>query len=354
MEKIFIDPDNVDYSLIKKAAQAIREGKIAAFPTETVYGVGCRADNKAAVSRLYAIKKRPKDKPFALALSRTQDSIESYFAVLPPFGYRLMEKFWPGPLTIIYNTDKDKKVGVRVPSHVIANEILKELNLAVYLPSANISGQKDSITASEVEKAFSDKVDLIVDSGACVYSKASTVVDLTYSPFKIVREGAISEKGVISAFVRKRVLFVCAGNSVRSLMAQFILEKYLSRERVHFDIRYEIISRGISLHQELEAPPYVVDILKEKEGIDLSVFNVKALDKQAILSSDLIFTMEEAQTAGVLELEPTAEGRVFTLRKFLPPELDQDIPDPIGKDKAFYENVYSLIKEAVLELRDWV
>jgi len=354
MEKLYIDPNNVDFSLIKKSAQALREGKIVAFPTETVYGIGCRADKKDAVSRLYAIKKRPKDKPFAVALGGIQEPIEKYFSVLTPFGYRLIEKFWPGPLTIIYYNQKDEKVGVRVPSHIVANEILKELNLAVYLPSANISGQKEAVSASEVETAFGDNVDLIVNSGTSAYSQASTVVDLTYSPFKILREGTVSEKGIITTFVRKRILFVCTGNICRSPMAQFLLEKYLSHERSHFDIRYEIISRGIGASEGLKADPNVVNLLKEKEGLNLSGFHAKPLDRFAVLSSDLIFTMEDAQSDYVLKLEPTAEGRVFNIKKFLPAASEQDIPDPIGKDMSFCENTYSLIKDAVLEIKDWV
>ena len=354
MEKIFIDPGNVNHSLVEKAAEILRQGKLVAFPTETVYGIGCRVDRKDAVKKLYAIKKRPIDKPFAIALHGIDGPIDNYFITLPSFGYRLIERFWPGPLTIVYYSQDDKKIGIRVPSHIIAREILKELVLAVYLPSANISGEKESASAAEVEAALGSSLDLIVDGGLCAYPQASTVIDLTYSPFKILREGAVGEREIISTFVKKRIMFVCAGNSCRSPMAQFLLEKYLSQERDDFEHRYEIISRGIYAFEGAKASEPVIDILKEKEELDLSLFNAKALDKYAVLSSDLIFTMEDAQSEYILKLVPTAEGRVFTLKKFLTPELEQNIPDPIGKEPAFYEKVYSLIKEAILELRDWV
>ncbi|MFH1503768.1 MAG: L-threonylcarbamoyladenylate synthase [Candidatus Omnitrophota bacterium] len=353
MEKIFIDPNNIDYSLIKKTADFLRQGKLAAFPTETVYGIGCRADKRDAVSRLYAVKKRPQDKPFAIALSQAQNSIDNYFLTLTPFGHRLIEKFWPGPLTIIYYTPKNQKIGIRVPSHIVANEILKELNLAVYLPSANISGEKEAVSALEVEKVFDGKVDLLVDSGVNAHSQPSTIVDLTYNPFKIVREGVISEKEVVSSFVRKRILFICDNGSFCSPIARFLLEKYLSMERVHFDIRYEIISRGISVSERTGTDERMVSILKEKEDLDLSGSLAKALSKLDVLSSDLIFTMNDSQSERILKLEQTAEGRVFTLKKFLFSDSEQDI-ESMSEDLTSHETAYTLIRKAVLELKDWI
>jgi protein-tyrosine-phosphatase len=98
----------------------------------------------------------------------------------------------------------------------------------------------------------------------------------------------------------------------------------------------------------------MINILREKEDLDIRNFRPRRLDRMDILSSDLIFTMEDAQTNYILNLEPTAEGRVFGLKKFLPHDYEKDIPDPIGQDYEFYERVYAIIKNAVLELRDWL
>lgn len=354
MEKIFIDSNNVDYSLVKKAAGVLSRGGLVSFPTETVYGLAVRADKKDAVDRLYEVKKRPKDKPFAFAFDSVDNVIGNCFDVLPPFGYRLMENFWPGPLTIIYYTPDNKKIGARVPSHIVASEILRQLNVAVYLPSANISGEKEAVSASEVEKVFDGRVDLIVDSGRSTYSKSSTVIDLTYKPFKVLREGVVPEAEIARIFVKKRIIFVCTGNSCRSPMAQFLLEKYLREIKPYFDDRYEIVSAGISAFPGSKAAPPVISILGEQEAIDSRNFSSRRLDRYMILSSDLIFTMEDVQNDYVLRFEPKAEGRVFNLKKFLPPEKEKDIPDPIGKSLGLYQEVYSLIKEAILELRDWL
>ena len=354
MQKMFINPEDIDYSLVKQAVQIIQQGGIVALPTDTVYGLGVCAGRKDVVDKLYTLKKRPKDKPFSFALGNVDKVIRDYFDILPPFGYRLMEKFWPGPLTIIYYTFGNEKVGVRVPGHIITNEILNELGAAVYLPSANISGEKEAASAEEVENIFGNKLDLIVDGGECAYSRPSTVIDLTSKPFKVLREGVVVERDIVKTFVRKRILFVCTGNSCRSPMAQFLLYKYLKEVRPYFDERYEIISRGISAPQGLKVSPSVVSILEENEGLDAGNFFAQRLNRVTILSSDLIFTMEDAQSRYVLELEPKAEGRVFNLKKFLSLKIQKDIPDPVGRNIEVYRKVYSLIKEAILELRDWL
>ncbi|MCK4912900.1 MAG: threonylcarbamoyl-AMP synthase [Candidatus Omnitrophica bacterium] len=354
MKKIFIDPKDINHSLVKQAVEIIQKGGIVALPTETVYGLGVCAGKKNAVSKLYALKKRPKDKPLSLALGSIDKAIKDYFDTLPPFGYRLMEKFWPGPLTIIYYTSDDEKIGIRIPDNVITNEILSELDDAVYLPSANISGKKEAVSALEVENSFGSQLDLIVDGGECTYSQPSTVLDLTCQPFKVLREGVVIERDIVKTFVRKRILFVCTGNSCRSPMAEFLLCKYLKEVRPYFDDRYEVISRGISAPEGLKASTSVVSILKEEEDLDASEFYAQRLDKFAILSSDLIFCMEDIQSKYILEIEPKAEGRVFNLKKFISSVPDEDIPDPVGKNLAAYREVYSLIKEAILELKDWL
>ncbi|MBU2044765.1 MAG: threonylcarbamoyl-AMP synthase [Candidatus Omnitrophica bacterium] len=354
MKTLVIDPKNINQSLVEQAVTKLSEGGIVSLPTETVYGLACRVDNQAAVNRLYELKARPKDKPFSLALGSVDEVFKSYFDVLPPFAYRLIEKFWPGPLTLVYYTRDDKKIGIRVPAQEITQRILQDLGLAVFLPSANLSGQKEAVTAKEVEDTFGSKIDLIVDGGPADLSTASTVLDLTQKPFKVLRDGSISEEDIAKVFIRKRILFVCTGNSCRSPMAQYLLEKYLRETKLYFEDRYEIISRGISAPEGLAASGAVVDILKSKEGVDIRDFSARRLTRQIVFSSDLIFTMEDRQADYILNSIPSASGRVFNLKKFLSPGSEQDIPDPISQPMPVYEKVYSLIKEAILELRDWV
>ena len=354
MEKIFIDPQKIDFALIGKAVDAILNGMIVVLPTETVYGLAAYAENKDAVQRLARIKNRPPDKPFAIVSDSWEKARDYYFTVMPPFAYRLMEKFWPGPLTMIYYSDKDEKLGIRIPAHIVTNKILKGVNAPVYLPSANLSGKPEAASAQEVESGLGNLVDLIVDSGPSLYRQASTVVDLTCNPFKILREGTISEREIVDVFIKKRVIFICTGNTCRSPMAQIILEKQIDESKPYLRDRYEIISAGVYAYEGSAASSSIVSLLKEKESMDIRGFRATKLNRQLILSSDLIFTMEDAHTDYVLKLEPTAEGRVFPLRKFLSDGRVIGVPDPIGKSQEHYEEAFDIIKEAIVELKEWL
>lgn len=354
MKKIVIDPDNIDAALVKEAAETLLSGGIVALPTETVYGLAAVFNKKDAVKRLYEIKKREADKPFTVVVGDVEEAKYQYLAPLSPFGYRLIEKFWPGPLTIIYYNKQEKTIGVRVPAHRVTQQILKEVNTAVCLPSANISGEKESVSAASVESALGDKVDLIVDSGECAYSQSSTIVDLTFHPFEILRKGVVSQQQIIEVFTKKRILFVCTGNTCRSPLAQILLEKNILETMPYLNERYEIISRGISAAEGSALSKEVEWILAQKEDVHMKEFTAKKLDRPVILSSDLIFTMEVEQQKYILNLEPTAEGRVFPLGKFADSAQGRDITDPIGEGMEVYEQTYAVIKEAVLELGDWL
>ena len=354
MKKFLIDRKNIDAGLIKDTVAMILGGAIAAIPTETVYGLAVDPENAKSLGRLYDVKQRSKDMPISIALADKNKAISEYFAILPPFGYRLIEQFWPGPLTIVYFDKNEEKIGIRIPSDEIAREVLSKFKKGIYLTSANLSGSKEAMSALEVENIFDGNIDLIVDAGDTLYRKASTVVDLTLYPFKILREGVVPEKDIIDIFIKKRIVFVCTGNSCRSPMAQVLLEKYLNEVKPYLSGRHEIISRGVSTINGLPASVYAASVIKQKEGIDITGFTSCLLDRETILSSDLIFTMEDAHTDYILNFEPTAEGRVFGLKKFLPSDLEKDIPDPIGKNIADYEQVYSLIKKAIVELVDWL
>ncbi|MCF7887421.1 MAG: threonylcarbamoyl-AMP synthase [Candidatus Omnitrophica bacterium] len=354
MEKITIDTKKIGKLDIKRAANMLSQGKIVAMPTETVYGLAVRTDKKNGVEKLYSLKERPLDKPFSIALADLDKAINQYFLTLNPFGHRLIENFWPGPLTIVYYKNPEGKVGIRIPSNFVANNILRLLGSAVFFPSANRSGQNEAISADQVEESFDGQIDLIVDGGKADYKKSSTVVDLTYKPFKILREGVVSEKQIAAIFIRRRILFVCTGNSCRSPMAEYILRKYLQEKRRAALQRYEIISAGIAAPEGRHPPEQVEKVIQKQEGTNIAGFKAKQLTKQMILSSDYIFTMEDSQKEDILRKVPSARARIFNLTQFLLSEKIVNIPDPIGKSFVFYENAYKMIKKSINELSDWL
>ncbi len=353
MKRVQLNAQGSDLASFQEVKDTILHGGIVALPTETVYGLGALARDKAAVEKLYTIKQRDTSKPFTLVVGSVDQAL-NIFTTLPPYGYRLIERFWPGPLTMIFYDKKDEKVGVRVPAHDILQRILSGLTDPIYLPSANVTGQQEAFSADDVESSFNEQIDMIVDGGVSRYCQPSTVLDITYHPFKILREGVITTREIVETFVKKRLVFVCTGNTCRSVLSEYLLKKYLFEYDPQLADRYEIISCGVAASEGRGASDSVLDILFHEEEIGAVDHSSCRLDRETLLSADLIFTMENSQKDYVLKLEPTVGARVFPLSKFLPKSPEVDIQDPIGQPRQVYQKVYELIKTAVVELREWL
>ena len=182
---------------IRRAAEILRAGGLVAFPTETVYGLGADASSAAAVARLYAAKRRPADHPVIVHFATTEAAF-SFAREIPPEARKLAERFWPGPLTLIlkrsakakdFVTGGQDSVGLRVPSHPVAQALLREFGGGVAAPSANLFGNVSATTAAHVRDEM--EVDLVLEGGASDVGIESTIVDLT-SGVVLLRPGRIS------------------------------------------------------------------------------------------------------------------------------------------------------------------
>lgn len=191
-EILRIDSGSPRQVYVKKTADIIRKGGIAALPTETVYGLAVNADDKSALKRLYAVKRRPDTKPFTVQIADC-GQLNDYIDNVPAGLKAILDKFWPGPLTIIVN-GKSSKVGLRIPDNKVTLAIIAEAAMPLAVTSANLSGGKAASSAQEVLRIFNGLIDLVVDDGQAVLGVESTVLDCTSSPFKILRRGAISEE----------------------------------------------------------------------------------------------------------------------------------------------------------------
>lgn len=191
-EILKIDANSPEAPKIKKVAESLQRGNIAAIPTETVYGLAGNVEDKIALDRLYAIKKRPKTKPFTIQIANFLQ-LTDYIDELPPELEIILREFWPGPLTIIIN-GKNGKVGLRMPDNKVALSIIEEAKVPLAVTSANISGKPSAFSAKEVFEIFDGKIEIVVDDGSVAVGVESTVLDCTVTPFAIVRKGPISEK----------------------------------------------------------------------------------------------------------------------------------------------------------------
>ncbi len=184
----------------KSCAAVLRSGGLVAVPTETVYGLAADGLNAAAVSRVYEVKGRPEQKPLALMVSGVE-RMADYCEDIPPQAYELAERYWPGPLTIVLKARDcvpdivragGDTVGLRCPDHALTLDLLREYGGALAVPSANPSGMESAVTVSEVRGYFDGNVEAVLDGGDCVGGVASTLISLAETPYKVLREGALS------------------------------------------------------------------------------------------------------------------------------------------------------------------
>ncbi|HUK06012.1 MAG TPA: L-threonylcarbamoyladenylate synthase [Burkholderiales bacterium] len=189
---------------IRRAAEILRAGGLVAFPTETVYGLGADASSAAAVARLYAAKGRPADHPVILHFA-TAEAAFSFAREIPPEARELAGRFWPGPLTLVLRRSQKAKdfvtggqdsVGLRVPSHPVAQALLREFGDAVAAPSANEFGNLSPTTAQHVRADLADKVDLVLEGGPSEVGIESTIVDLSGAEVILLRPGRISRDDI--------------------------------------------------------------------------------------------------------------------------------------------------------------
>lgn len=189
---------------VRKAAELLRAGGLVAFPTETVYGLGADASNSAAVARLYAVKGRPADHPVIVHFLSSEKAFE-WGRAIPAGAHRLAQAFWPGPLTLIvkrsakagdFVTGGQDNVGVRVPAHPVARELLEQFGSGIAAPSANRFGRISPTTAAHVRADLGADVDLVLEGGASEVGIESTIVDLSSGTPVILRPGLISEEEI--------------------------------------------------------------------------------------------------------------------------------------------------------------
>lgn len=197
-----VDSDNPNAELIRDAGKIIQEGGLVAFPTETVYGLGANALNDSAVHKIFAAKGRPSDNPLIVHVSELSQVYDLADDITIP-ARRLMEVFWPGPLTLVLPqkpglsqavTAGLDTVAIRMPGNKVALELIRAAGVPVAAPSANSSGKPSPTTAEHVVHDLKGKVDMIIDGGPCSVGLESTVLDITSEPPVILRPGGITRE----------------------------------------------------------------------------------------------------------------------------------------------------------------
>ncbi|MGI9491182.1 MAG: L-threonylcarbamoyladenylate synthase [Geminicoccaceae bacterium] len=208
----------IDRHDIEEAAGALRAGKLVAFPTETVYGLGANANDNRAVAAIFEAKGRPRFNPLIVHVADLAQA--SSLAVWSALAERLARHFWPGPLTLILPRPQDSSISMlasaggdtialRAPAHPVAEELLRRTALPITGPSANPSGRVSPTTVDHVVQGLGDRIDLVIDGGPCAVGVESTVLDLTTSRPCLLRPGGLPRED-IEAVIGERLLIESA------------------------------------------------------------------------------------------------------------------------------------------------
>ena len=184
----------------KEAALILQNGGLVGIPTETVYGLGANGLDERAVARIFEAKGRPQDNPLILHIPEAS-WLERYCRNIPDSAYRLAERFWPGPMTMVLPRRENvpdavtahlDTVGMRCPAHALCREIIRQADVPVAAPSGNTSGRPSPTTAQHMLEDMDGKIEAIVDGGACMVGVESTIIDLTCQPPRLLRPGGIT------------------------------------------------------------------------------------------------------------------------------------------------------------------
>jgi tRNA threonylcarbamoyl adenosine modification protein (Sua5/YciO/YrdC/YwlC family) len=328
---------------IARAGLAARQGQVVAFPTDTVYGLGTSASSREGVERLCRMKGRSPDKPLPL-LAASADALRRWVQ-WPPRAEALARRFWPGGLTMVLKATAEGRslaccrgetLAVRVPDHPVALALLRDADAPWAQTSANASGEPPLPDGAAVARRFGEELALVLDSGPAP-SRHSTIVDATQAPVRVLREGAVPPSEIFAVLAPpRRLLFVCAGNSCRSVMAESLLNKLAADRGLDLSTR----SCGLAADPAFPIPAGVRRALAA-EGVAALEHVPQPVTRELMDWADQVLVMERRHRELLLGLFPDAAAKIGTLAG------NKDVADPVGQPDAVYADCCRTIKTAL-------
>ena len=347
MPAVLIDVRSADDSrdVVHQAVQYLAEGKLVAFPTETVYGIAASGLDEQAVGRLAAAKGRAEEHPLPLAI-RSRDEARDYVPDLSPLAQRLARRCWPGPITLVVDDSHPESLVKRSPPQyarpyrpsrpwVCACRATRSCSTCsrmlagpLVLSSANRTGQPAALDAQQVLEALGDDLDLILDDGPCRFGQPSSVVRVKGNHYDVLRVGVVPEM-TLKRLASLMLLFVCTGNTCRSPMAEALARCLLAKRLGCTPDTLEdhgviVASAGVSATMGGRASPEAVQVLADM-GLNLTDHETQPLTEPLIRKADVIFAMSRSHREAILAHWPAAAERTRLLAHDA-----ADVVDPIG------------------------
>jgi len=358
---VTIGEESPDDERIREAAAALARGELIVFPTETVYGLGASALSREANDALNRLKNRQPDKPFTLHLPDPEQA-RMYAGTLSPVALRLIQRAWPGPLTLVLpdrRGDPERPqglveaaiyhhhtVGLRCPDHVIGRAILRAAGVPVVGTSANLAGQAPPRTAPDALAQLDGRVTLVVDAGPARHAGPSTVVRVQPDDsYQVLREGAISDRR-LARLTQTRILLVCTGNMCRSPMAVGLARKILA-DRLDctpddLDAHgFQITSAGTACAGGGPASDNAVRVMANM-GIDLARHRSRPMTVDALTQADYIWVMTDGHRNAAIRQAPAVGANVL-----LVDPGGREVSDPIGGDLEVYRACARHLEQAL-------
>jgi protein-tyrosine phosphatase len=351
-------PDVIDWRsaadpfvVVDRAARALAEGQLVAFPTETVYGIAASIWRSDAVERLAQTKGRSEQKPMAVAIQSAAEALD-WAPKLSTAGQRLARRCWPGPVTLVCGEGIEEglasqlpqsvrqrvcpegRMGLRVPDHEAIQQVLARMPGPLVLTSANRSGSPDATTFDEVINSVGESLALVIADDACPQGKPSTVVGVEGSSWSILREGAV-DASTLRRLVGCMIVFVCTGNTCRSPLAEALFKTLLAerlgcRPEELADYGFLVRSAGLAAYKGCPATPEAVEAAREL-GADLSEHRSQPLTGKLASQADNLIAMTRSHLHALTGLSDWLDEKA----RLLCPN-DDDVPDPIGGDQETY------------------
>lgn len=358
---------------IAKAISTLKDGRIVAFPTDTVYGIAADFQNESAIKKIFAAKGRESDKPLTLLL-RDPEELQHFVKTIPKTSEGMIRTFWPGPLTLIFKASAqvpayllgpDSTIGIRVCGNETARALIQGFGSPLATTSANMSGEEPLRSGSEVSSKMGEDIDYVLP-GFCGFAPPSTVLNLSRFPPGLERKGSISPL-LLGRTMRRRVrlgenvffkiLLVCTGNACRSPMAEGLLKKMIPPD---LSKKLMIASAGTAA-LEGGRPTRFAILAANELGADIKGLACRELSPEIIMGADLILCMEQGHRHRVADMVPDAWEKTDLLKGYGKeglPKYEREIEDPIGMPIEAYRRaareIQSGLTGVVSELIRWI
>jgi protein-tyrosine phosphatase len=369
-------PKIVDYhaaddprDLIHQIVQGLAEGEVIGLPTETGYVAAAHALQTPAGERLARIRERRGMPQAVLALKNPLESLD-YVPHMGELGRKLIRRFWPGPVTLLFDDPLDQGLGgalpaairrelsvetglaLRVPAHELIWNVLRLLPAPLIVTGETAGSKSRFPTAAGLAEFVAEDLSVVVDAGPCRYDQRTTLVRVKREGWDVVQQGVASTR-TLNRLAGNMYLFVCTGNTCRSPMAEGLFRKLLA-ERLHcqeddlVDRGFMVVSAGVAAGPGSPPSPEAVEILKTR-GVDIRSHESQPVTPQLLSQADQIFTMTRSHRELLLQEFPEAAPRVRLLARD-----GSDVIDPIGAGLEEYrhcaEQIERYLHDVVAEL----